>query len=164
MKARNDAMAVILCLVALAFVGLLHAATGDGTLLWIRSVRSDAAPFGPYVNPYNFAGLMELAVPWLAVYALATSHRVGGGVMGLARTPIFGAGALVCLVAALAAASKASAVLLAGSLTVLAIAAAPGSETACSTASTVDSASIGRAFGSVEARYLLACASGWPCE
>jgi O-antigen ligase len=110
--------------VALAVFGLVHAATTNGKLYWVRTTTQPTHPFGPFVNPTNFAGIMELAVPWLAGYALMVARRSGAGVLGLMRTPIFGAGTLLCLAAGLAAASKIAALFLPISLSLLLIVAA----------------------------------------
>lgn len=54
---------------ALAVFGLVYAAIGNQNLYWVRPIVQNARPFGPYVNPANFAAMMELATPW----ALATA-------------------------------------------------------------------------------------------
>jgi O-antigen ligase len=107
--------------VALAIFGLIHAATSNGKLYWVRETLQSTRPFGPYVNPTNFAGMMELATPWLAGYAVVSLRQWRKGPWLARTTPIFAAGATLCLVAALAAASRAAAALLAGSLTLLAL-------------------------------------------
>jgi len=110
--------------VALAVFGLIYAATANGKLYWVRAVREQAHPFGPYVSPTNFAAVMELGVPWLLGYALVVTRRMGGGLHALARTPIFAVGAALCLVAGLATASKVAALLLVVSVGVLLLVAA----------------------------------------
>lgn len=103
---------------ALALFALVQAATFNGKMYWIRPLRDPTIrPFGPFVNPTNFAAVMELAVPWLTGYGILVLRRTGGGWLGLLRSPIFAVGALLCLSAGLAAASKFAAVLLLASLT-----------------------------------------------
>jgi hypothetical protein len=105
---------------ALALFALVQAATYNGMMYWVRPLRdSNARPFGPYVNPTNFAAVMELAVPWLIGYGILVLRRTGGGVMGLLRSPIFAVGALLCLSAGIAAASKVAALLMLVSMTVV---------------------------------------------
>lgn len=60
----------------LATVGILSHLTAPDRLLWLRAAPGTTRPFGPYVNPDHFAGVMELGVPWLLGYALTPwSHR-----------------------------------------------------------------------------------------
>ncbi|HKQ62220.1 MAG TPA: hypothetical protein VJS92_13095, partial [Candidatus Polarisedimenticolaceae bacterium] len=61
----------------LALFGLLYAASANGRLYWVRPLLSTERPFGPYVNPTNFAGVMELAVPWLGGAAADALRRAG---------------------------------------------------------------------------------------
>ena len=56
--------ALFLNFLALALFALVFAAIGNDKLYWIRPTLQPANPFGPYVNPNNFAAVMELAVPW----------------------------------------------------------------------------------------------------
>jgi O-antigen ligase len=106
----------------LALFGLLYAATSNGKLYWVRSTLDNASPFGPYVNPTNFAGVMELATPWLAGYTLwAWRRRSPSKPLRETRIPFLAAATLLCLVSALATASKGAAVLLGLSLATLAL-------------------------------------------
>ncbi len=106
-------------LVALGMFGLVYATTSNGKLYWIRATRQETNPIGPYVNPVNFAAVMELAVPWLAGYAWGVARELGGGWRAVIRSPIFAAGATICAAAAVAAASKAAAALIGLSLLAL---------------------------------------------
>jgi len=111
----------------LALFGLIYAATSNGKLYWVRGTLENTRPFGPYVNPTNFAGVMELATPWIAGYTLlAWRRRSPTTPLRETRVPFLVSATLLCLLAALATASKASAVLLAFSLTVLALLACRG--------------------------------------
>ncbi len=51
--------------IALAVAGILNRLTAPARLLWIRDAPAETRSFGPYVNPSHFAGVMELAVPWM---------------------------------------------------------------------------------------------------
>lgn len=112
--------------VALAVFGLVHAATTNGKLYWIRAPLDIANPFGPYVNPTNFAGVMELAVPWLAGFALLSVRRSRGMPPATLRSPIVIIAALICVVAALATASRSAPIIIFCSLLVLGMVAARG--------------------------------------
>jgi O-antigen ligase len=116
--------ALFILFLGLAVFGLIYEATSNGKLYWTRAISENTRPFGPYVNPNNFGAVTELATPWLAGYALVSLRRARRMAWSELRTPIFAVGALLCVVAGLASASKATAVLLAASLTVLALVAA----------------------------------------
>jgi O-antigen ligase len=77
---RRRAMTAVLFLnfLALAVFGLVYAAIGNTNLYWVRTTLENATPYGPYVNPANFAAMMELATPWIlatAVSAFRTERR-----------------------------------------------------------------------------------------
>jgi O-antigen ligase len=111
----------------LALFGLIYAATSNGKLYWVRGTLENTRPFGPYVNPTNFAGVMELATPWIAGYTLlAWRRRSPTTPLRETRLPFLASATLLCLLAGLATASKASAVLLASSLAVLGLLACRG--------------------------------------
>jgi len=97
---------------ALSVFGLIYAATSNGKLYWFRETLQQARAFGPYLNPTNFAGVIELGAPWLAGCALDAWRRRRAAVGGDPLTPLWAAAALLGFVAALATASKSSAVLL----------------------------------------------------
>jgi O-antigen ligase len=69
-------------------------------------------PFGPYFNPTNFAAVMELAVPALAGYAWSRVRRTGREAFAERRFVLSAVGAVLCLAAGLAAASKLAALLI----------------------------------------------------
>jgi O-antigen ligase len=105
---------------ALAVFGLIYAATSNGKLYWVRATLGAARPFGPYVNPTNFGGVMELAIPWLAGYTLfAWNTRSRTTPLRETRIPFLLAATVVCVLAALATASKAAALLTLVSVAVL---------------------------------------------
>lgn len=104
---------------ALAGFGLLYAATSNGKLYWIRETMDYANPFGPYVNPTNFAGVMELAVPWLAGYMMLNVRVARGTPLTLLRSPVVAATLVLCVLAALATGSKAGAILVGAAILAL---------------------------------------------
>jgi O-antigen ligase len=107
--------------IALAVFGLIQAATSNGKVFWIRAVPGPGSPFGPYVNPTNFASVMELAVPWLTGHAIAVVRDPRRSWMDLLRRPVTVVGALLCVLAALASASRFPALAIGASLTLLAL-------------------------------------------
>jgi len=111
----------------LAAVGILNRVTAPDRLLWLRDVPPLSRPFGPYVNPSHFAGVMELAVPWMLGYGLVlTSHRAGTEARRLGRVLAL-AGAALGAVAAFLAASKMGALTIGlGSAALIALALATG--------------------------------------
>jgi len=112
---------------ALALFGLLYVATSNGRLYWVRATLENTRPFGPYVNPTNFAGVMELATPWIAGYTImAWRRRSPSTPLQETRIPFLASATLLCLLSALATASKAAAVLLGATLAVLALIACKG--------------------------------------
>ena len=111
----------------LALFGLLYAATSNGKLYWVRATLENTTPFGPYVNPTNFAGVMELATPWIAGYTwMAWRRRSVSKPLRETRIPFLAAATLLCALAAVATASKAGAALVGISLAVLALVACRG--------------------------------------
>lgn len=123
---------LFLAFILLALFGLVQAATsGPGRLYWVMELENveHANAFGPYVNPNNFSAVMEMAVPWLAGYALMRIRRSPlhgwGGFLRDVKTPIFLAGTALCFAAGLAAGSKFSAPTMALTLSVLAVVGAP---------------------------------------
>ena len=111
----------------LAAFGLLHASTSNGKLYWVRDTLYRAAPFGPFVNPTNFAAVMELAVPWLAGYTvLAWQRHPASSPVRQSRLPFFAAATATCVLATLATGSKAAGALVGVSLAILALSVARG--------------------------------------
>ena len=113
-------------LLALSTVGLIHAATSNGKLLWVRATLTPTRPFGPYVNPTNFAGAMEMLVPWVLGFVLLRVRRRGFGVIGRAGTPLLVAAVVLGVVSGLATASKSAAVILFIEIAVLLVLAVRG--------------------------------------
>jgi O-antigen ligase len=93
----------------LAAVGIANRLTAPARMLWVRDAPADTRPVGPYVNASHFAGVMELAVPWLLGYGLAAvAGRRGPDGHRAARLAALGA-AGVGAAATLLAASKTAA-------------------------------------------------------
>jgi O-antigen ligase len=112
---------------ALAIGGVLSHLTAPNRLLWLRDAPVMSRPFGPYVNPNHFAAAMELAVPWLLGYGLVSLVRrdAPGGMR--AGQILALAGACICAVAALLAASKLAALTIGvASVVLIAVAIARG--------------------------------------
>lgn len=109
---------------ALAAAGLLQAGTWNGKVLWIREIDG-GRPFGPYINGDHFAGVMELAVPWLAGLTFARIRRSERSILTDRTALACAAGTILCLVAGLAAQSKFAAFTMVSSLSVLALVASP---------------------------------------
>jgi O-antigen ligase len=107
---------------ALAVVGLLNHVTAPTRLLWLRDAPPTSRPFGPFVNPSHFGGVMELAVPWLLGYGLSrlVTHAASARDRAAGVLALLGAG--IGAAAALLAASKMSAITIgATSIVILAI-------------------------------------------
>lgn len=98
-------------LLQMAF-GLVYAATGNGRLYWIRETVEQTQPFGTYVNPTNFAGVMELAIPWMTGCLMAAFYRRGRGAWAEARTMMLAGGIILGLLATVASATRSSSVMI----------------------------------------------------
>jgi len=94
----------------LATVGTFSHLTAPTRLLWLRDAPLMARPFGPYVNPSHFAGVMELAVPWLLGFGLVATGRRDRTWVKRAGRGLALAGAGICAAAALLSASKMGAI------------------------------------------------------
>ncbi len=98
--------ALLVTFAALAVFGLIQNQTWNGRIYWLRRPRGETLPFGPYVNPNHFAGVMELAVPVLAAFGWSRLRRSGRAAVyegPFAGAAIAGA---ACVAAGLATASK----------------------------------------------------------
>jgi len=100
----------------LTVYALIDLQFGNGRLYWVRPLLTGAEPFGPYINPNNFAGLMELVVPAIAGFGWTRVRR--GGWNALGEVPFLAAVVLggLCLTGGVTSASKAGAFLMAASL------------------------------------------------
>jgi len=97
----------------LAAFGLLQMQFWNRRIYWVRRMLVLAEPFGPYINPTNFASLMEMVVPVMAGYAWTRFRRQGRDAVYEKGCIIALALAGLCSIAAFAAASKLAAGLLA---------------------------------------------------
>jgi O-antigen ligase len=104
---------------ALGVFALIQSQTWNGKLYWVRPMTVDKQAFGPYVNPTNLAGVMELTAPWMAGYALSRYRRYGRAALRHGRFVAPMLGVAVALVATIGSASKAGVGLLACGLFVL---------------------------------------------
>ena len=53
---------ILLCF-GVSLLGIIQHSTSEGTIYWLRELRSKGEPFGPYVNRNHFAGFVELTLP-----------------------------------------------------------------------------------------------------
>jgi O-antigen ligase len=53
---------ILLCF-GVSLLGIIQHFTSEGTIYWLRELRSKGEPFGPYVNRNHFAGFVELTLP-----------------------------------------------------------------------------------------------------
>jgi O-antigen ligase len=109
---------------ALALFSLVQLQLWNGKIYWFWRVLAQAKPFGPYVNPTNLAGVMELAVPALAGFIWSRLRRNGRASVYEAGFGVAAVAAACCLVAGFAAASKLAAVLIVAGLAALGLLAA----------------------------------------
>jgi O-antigen ligase len=52
---------------SVSIFAILQFLTSNGKLYWLRSMRQEGTPFGPYVNRNHFAGFAELLIPMALV-------------------------------------------------------------------------------------------------
>jgi O-antigen ligase len=66
-RARADLSRLVWFLILMCFgvslLGIIQHFTSQGTIYWLRTLRSGGEPFGPYVNRNHFAGFVELTLP-----------------------------------------------------------------------------------------------------
>jgi O-antigen ligase len=60
---------------ALAIFSLIQHLTWNGKFYWVRPNLSEVRPFGPFVNHSNFAGYMELLIPFPVALILTGAVR-----------------------------------------------------------------------------------------
>jgi len=112
---------LFLLFASLASFGLVYTATRNDRLYWVRETLQPTHPYGPFVNPTNFAVLMEMAVPWIVghvIFQLQSSRRRWVAIL---ERPVFVAASLLCLASGLLAGSKLAAVLLVTSVTFMVV-------------------------------------------
>lgn len=74
---KKFALAVILFGSVYAFYALAQGATSEGRFYWFYTPRFHGQIYGSYVNRNNYAGLMEMLVPFPLVVSM--SHLLQGG-------------------------------------------------------------------------------------
>jgi len=66
-RVRADLSRLVWFLMLMCFgvslLGIVQHFTYEGTIYWLRPLRSGGDPFGPYVNRNHFAGFVELTLP-----------------------------------------------------------------------------------------------------
>jgi len=66
-RVRADLSRLVWFLMLMCFgvslLGIVQHFTSEGTIYWLRPLRSGGDPFGPYVNRNHFAGFVELTLP-----------------------------------------------------------------------------------------------------
>jgi O-antigen ligase len=66
-RVRADLYRLVWFLMLMCFgvslLGIVQHFTSEGTIYWLRPLRSGGDPFGPYVNRNHFAGFVELTLP-----------------------------------------------------------------------------------------------------
>jgi O-antigen ligase len=66
-RVRADLYRLVWFLILMCFgvslLGIIQHFTSEGTIYWLRALRSGGDPFGPYVNRNHFAGFVELTLP-----------------------------------------------------------------------------------------------------
>ena len=103
---------------SLALFGLVFAAIGNDKLYWVRSTVQAANPFGPYVNPTNFAAVMELAAPWVLAAAWSARRLKRRSALPF---PILLATGTCCVLAGMLSGSRAAVVLMIAALAAVAL-------------------------------------------
>ncbi len=111
---------------ALALFALVQFHFWNGRIYWVRLLLVQVHPFGPYFNPTNFAGVMELAVPWLAGFVWGRLRARRRSALYEAGFGIAAASLVFCFVASVASASKLAIVLIGAALFALGLLVARG--------------------------------------
>src|ERR1700678_4308636 len=66
-RVRADLYRLVWFLILMCFgvslLGIIQHFTSEGTIYWLRALRSGGDPFGPFVNRNHFAGFVELTLP-----------------------------------------------------------------------------------------------------
>jgi O-antigen ligase len=55
---------------AVAVFAILQRLTWNGKIYWVRPLAPELLPFGPFINPNHFAGMIELILPFAFAYLL----------------------------------------------------------------------------------------------
>ena len=77
-KLRSATNIVVFLAAAIAFLAIVQNVSSPDKIYWMRRVPENAQPFGPWVNPNQFAGYIELLCPLAFALFLFYKPRVSG--------------------------------------------------------------------------------------
>lgn len=77
-KLKKTVSIVVLLAAAIAFLAIVQAVGSPDLIYWFRQVPDNASPFGPWINPNQFAGYIELMCPLAFGLFLFYKPRVRG--------------------------------------------------------------------------------------
>jgi len=77
-KLKKTVNIVILLAAGIAFLAIIQAVSSPDMIYWFRQVPDNASPFGPWINPNQFAGYIELMCPLAFGLFLFYKPRVRG--------------------------------------------------------------------------------------
>ncbi len=78
-KLKKTVNIAVFLAAAVAFLAIVQAVGSPDKIYWIRQVPHNAHPFGPWINPNQFAGYIELICPLAFGLFLFYKPRVKGG-------------------------------------------------------------------------------------
>lgn len=78
-KLRKVANIVIYLATAIAVLAIIQRVGSPDKIYWFRSVPSNASPFGPWVNPNQYAGFMGMVIPLAFAVFIYYKPRVKHG-------------------------------------------------------------------------------------
>ena len=78
-RLKDTVNIVVFLAAAVAFLAIVQAVGSPDRIYWIRQVPHNAHPFGPWINPNQFAGYIELICPLAFGLFLFYKPRVKGG-------------------------------------------------------------------------------------
>lgn len=73
---KRTLSAVIWLAATIAFLAIIHQVSSPDTLFWLRPAPDGTSPFGPWVNPNQYAGFMEMLSPLAIALFLFYKPRV----------------------------------------------------------------------------------------
>lgn len=77
-KLRSATNMVVFLAAAVAFLAIIQNVSSPDKIFWMRRVPENSHPFGPWVNPNQFAGYIELLCPLAFALFLFYKPRVSG--------------------------------------------------------------------------------------
>ncbi len=69
---------VVFCAAIIAFFAIIQKMSSPEKIFWLRSGPRNSKPFGPWINPNQFAGYIEMVVFWAVALFLFYRPRVRG--------------------------------------------------------------------------------------